>query len=137
MRGAPEPDADLGAQRRVVDAFLAASRAGDFEALMEVLDPAVVFRADSGGRPNIVVARVEGAAAVARHTVTEGSRYAQWCRPAIVNGNWGYVVVTPHGPIGVVGLTVTAGRIATIDLVLDPAKVPSADAVKLAGENFS
>jgi RNA polymerase sigma-70 factor (ECF subfamily) len=138
VRAAPEPDADLRAQRRVVDAFLAASRGGDFAALMELLDPDVVFRADTGGRPGPVVAeRIEGADAVARYTATEGSRWARWCRPAMVNGSWGYVVVSPRRPIGVVGMTVTAGRVAAIDLVLDPDKVPSRDAVKLEGENFS
>jgi RNA polymerase sigma factor (sigma-70 family) len=128
VRGAPEPDVDLDAQRRVVDAFLAASRRGDFAALLDVLDPDVVFRADTGGRPGLVVApRIDGAEAVARHTVAEGSRWARWCRPAMVNGSWGYVVVTPRRPIGVVGMTVTAGRVAAIDLILDPDKVPSRD----------
>ena len=131
VRGAPEPDRDLRAQRRVVDAFLAASRGGDFAALMEVLDPDVVFRADTGGRRDLAVAeRIEGADAVARYTVAEG-RWARWCRPAIVNGNWGMVVVTPQRPVGVVGMTVSGGRVAAIDLVLDPEKVPSRDAVTL------
>ena len=125
VRGAPEPDADLATQRRVVDAFLAASRAGDFAALMEVLDPEVVFRADSGGRPGLVVARIDGAEAVARHAVSNGSRWARWCYPALVNGQWGGVVVAPSRPIGVVGMTVSGGRVASIDLVLDPAKVPA------------
>jgi RNA polymerase sigma factor (sigma-70 family) len=131
VRGAPEPDADLETQRRVVEAFLAASRAGDFGALMEVLDPDVVFRADTGGRPGIVVARIEGAEAVARQAMTEGSRWARWCHPALVNGQWGGVVVAPSRPIGVVGMTVSGGRVASIELILDPAKVP-ADAAKAA-----
>jgi RNA polymerase sigma-70 factor, ECF subfamily len=138
VRGAPEPDADLHAQRRVVDAFLAASRRGDFEALLEVLDPEVVFRADTGGRRGLVVAdHLEGASAVARYTVAEGSRWARWCRPAMVNGSWGLVVDTPGRPIGVVGVTVTGGRIAALDLVLDPEKVPSRDEMKLDSEKFS
>jgi RNA polymerase sigma-70 factor (ECF subfamily) len=137
VRGAPEPDADLATQRRVVDAFLAAARAGDFAALMEVLDPDVVFRADTGGRPGIAVAHIEGAEAVARNAVANGSRWARWCRPALVNGSWGCVVIAPRRPIGVAGMTVSGGRIATIDLVLDPGKVPSRDAMNLDGENFS
>jgi RNA polymerase sigma-70 factor, ECF subfamily len=129
VRGAPEPDADLDTQRRVVDAFLAASRAGDFDALMAVLDPDVVFRADSGGRPGIVVAHIEGAEAVAHHAVSNGSRWARWCYPALVNGQWGGVVIAPSRPIGVVGMTVSHARVASIELILDPAKVP-ADAAK-------
>ena len=135
VRGAPQPDADLDTQRRVVDAFLAASRAGDFGALMEVLDPDVVFRADTGGRPGIAVAHIEGADAVARNAVLNGSRWARWCRPALVNGQWGCVVIAPRRPIGVAGMTVSRGRIASIELILDPAKIP-ADAAKAAAEEF-
>jgi RNA polymerase sigma factor (sigma-70 family) len=126
VRGAPEPDPDLDTQRRVVDAFLAASRAGDFAALMELLDPDVVFRADTGGRPGVTPAHVEGAEAVARNTILTGSRWARWCHPALVNGQWGCVVIAPRRPIGVAGMTVSRGRIASIDLILDPAKVPAA-----------
>jgi RNA polymerase sigma factor (sigma-70 family) len=126
VRGAPEPDADLHTQRRVVDAFLAASRAGDFAALMELLDPDVVFRADTGGRPGIAPARVEGAEAVARNAILKGARWARWCHPALVNGQWGCVVIAPRRPIGVAGMTVSGGRIASIELILDPAKVPAA-----------
>jgi RNA polymerase sigma factor (sigma-70 family) len=126
VRGAPEPDPDLDTQRRVVDAFLAASRTGDFAALMELLDPDVVFRADTGGRPGVTPAHVEGAEAVARNTILNGSRWARWCHPALVNGQWGCVVIAPRRPIGVAGMTVSRGRIASIDLILDPAKVPAA-----------
>src|SRR5947209_2848668 len=95
VRGAPEPDADLDTQRRVVEAFLAASRAGDFAALMELLDPDVVFRADTGGRPGVVIAHAEGADAVMRNAVFNGSRWARWCYPALINGQWGCVVIAP------------------------------------------
>ena len=134
VRGAPEPDADLDTQRRVVEAFLAAARAGDFAALIELLDPEVVFRADTGGRPGIVVAHVEGADPVARHAVAQGSRWARWCHPALVNGQWGGVVIAPRRAIGVVGMTVSHGRIATIDLILDPAKVAAST---FEAKNFS
>src|SRR5690348_3959279 len=84
VRGAaPEPDADPALQRRVVDAFLAASRAGDFEALLEVLDPGVVFRFDTGAGP------VTGAAAVARTILARGTPLAPLARPATVNGGAG------------------------------------------------
>ncbi len=135
VRGAPEPDADLDTQRRVVDAFLAASRAGDFGALMKVLDPDVVFRADTGGRPGMVDAHIEGAEAVARNAVLNGSRWARWCYPALVNGQWGCVVIAPRRPIGVAGMTVSGGRIASIELILDPAKIP-ADAARGAADTF-
>ncbi|MGB2952648.1 MAG: RNA polymerase sigma factor SigJ, partial [Gaiellaceae bacterium] len=84
----PSPDLDLALQRKVVDAFLAAARAGDFEALLEVLDPDVVFRADTRRvRPPVI-----GAAAVARELLARGAPFAPFARPAIVNGAAGAVV---------------------------------------------
>ena len=77
---------------------------------------------------------MEGADSVARHTVAQGSRWARWCHPALVNGQWGGVVIAPRRPIGVVGMTVSQGRIATIDLILDPAKVAAAT---FEAKNFS
>jgi RNA polymerase sigma-70 factor (ECF subfamily) len=115
VRGAaPAPDPDMARQRRVVDAFLAASRAGDFEALVEVLDPEVVFRLDlapSGRR------EVHGAEDVARMVLARGSRFAPLARPAIVNGMAGVVVDTPEGRHNVVGFHVVDGRIRSIDLI--------------------
>ena len=126
VRGAPEPDADLRAQRRVVDAFLAASRAGDFDALLEVLDPDVVFRADTGGRPGIVVAHIEGAEAVARHAVANGSRWARWCQPALVNGQLGLrrhrAAPADRGGGHDRG---AAGGSPPSSSILDPAKIPA------------
>jgi RNA polymerase sigma-70 factor (ECF subfamily) len=121
------PDSDIGTQRRVVTAFLAAARGGDFEALLDVLDPDVVFRVDSGGR----TARAAGGAppvltgirAVALQAATQGPRFAPHCRPALVNGAAGFVVRTGRGVVGVVGMTVVDGRIAEIDLILDPDKL--------------
>jgi RNA polymerase sigma-70 factor (ECF subfamily) len=106
----PTPDVDLPAQREVVDAFLAASRAGDFDALLEVLDPDVVFRTDA--RPPLV-----GAEATARQILARGSRFAPLARPAIVNGAAGVVVGPPGALIAVAGFTVRHGRIAAIDLI--------------------
>jgi len=121
--GAPAPDADVARQRRAVDAFLAAARAGDFEALLEVLDPDVVFRTDAG--PGAAGARspVVGAPAVARRVLERGVRFAPLGRPALVNGAAGIVVGPPDRPVAVAGLTVTDGRIAAIDLVLDREKL--------------
>jgi RNA polymerase sigma factor (sigma-70 family) len=124
VRGAtPATDPDLREQRRVVDAFLAASRAGDFEALLEVLDPDVVFRLDTGGIPPRARPPVEGAEAVAAQVLARGTPFAPFARPAIVNGNAGVVVVPREQPVAVVGFVVTGGRIAEIDVVADPAKL--------------
>jgi RNA polymerase sigma factor (sigma-70 family) len=124
VRGAaPVPDPDLAQQRRVVDAFLAASRAGDFDALLEVLDPDVVFRIDAGGVAPRARAPIVGAEAVARQILARGARFAPFARPAIVNGSAGAVVGAEGRPIAVVGFTVSDGRIVEINLVADPAKL--------------
>jgi RNA polymerase sigma-70 factor (ECF subfamily) len=126
VRGAePHPDADLAEQRRLVNAFLAAARAGDFDALVAVLDPDVVFRADRGRLPRATrtPSVVRGAAAVAKVAQTGGSRFARFCRPAIVNGAAGLVVVPGRRPIAVLGFTVARGRIVELDLVADPDKL--------------
>jgi RNA polymerase sigma-70 factor (ECF subfamily) len=125
VRGArPSSDVDLHEQRRVIDAFLAASRAGDFEALLEVLDPDVVFRIDAGGVAPRARPPIEGAEAVAAQILERGAPLAPYARPAIVNGSAGVVVVPHEKPVAVVAFIVTGGRIAEIDLVADPAKLP-------------
>jgi hypothetical protein len=115
---APSADADLSAEREVVDAFLAASRNGDFAGLIAVLDPDVAFRADTGGsgRPPI-----RGASAVARRVLERGSRFASQARPALVNGAVGVVVGPPARPFAIVAFTVSRGRVAGIDLTTNPA----------------
>jgi RNA polymerase sigma-70 factor (ECF subfamily) len=124
VRGAtPATDPDLREQRRVVDAFLAASRAGDFDALLEVLDPDVVFRLDAGGVPPRARPPVEGAEAVAAQILERGTPLAAFARPAIVNGNVGVVVIPRETPFAVVGFVVADGRIAEIDVIADPAKL--------------
>jgi RNA polymerase sigma factor (sigma-70 family) len=126
VRGAaPNPDADLAEQRAVVDAFLAAAREGDFDALVAVLDPDVVFRADRGRLPAAarLPAVVRGATKVAEVAIAGGRRFTRFARPAIVNGAAGLVLAPNHRPIAVVGFTVTRGRIATIDLIVNPDKL--------------
>jgi RNA polymerase sigma-70 factor (ECF subfamily) len=119
------PDPDLGAQRHVVDAFLTASRAGDFDALIEVLDPDVVFRLDLG----VADETHTGAEAVARRVLSGGTQFAPFARPAIVNGGAGVVVARPGRPLfAVVGFTVAAGRIVEIDVVANPARLTRVDA---------
>jgi RNA polymerase sigma-70 factor, ECF subfamily len=126
VRGAPTvPDPDLPKQRQVVDAFLAATRSGDFEALLAVLDPDVVFRIDTGARTGVAPALVSGAADVARQAATQGRKFAPLCRPALVNGAAGIVVGAPGSAFAVAGITVINGRIASIDLILDPDKLHS------------
>jgi RNA polymerase sigma factor (sigma-70 family) len=125
VRGAaPVADPDLKRQREVVDAFLAAARNGDFEALVEVLDPDVVFRADRG---RIVVAGARpvttGAAAVAEQVLARAPRFARFARPAIVNGNAGLIVIPRDRPIAVLGFAIAHDRIVEIDLVADPHKL--------------
>lgn len=122
---APTADADLRQQRAVIDAFLAASRAGDFDALVAVLDPDVVFRVDRGrlAAAEREPAVVRGAAEVAQVVLARGTPFAPFARPAIVNGAAGVVVARGPRPIAVVGFTVADGRIVEIDLVADPEKL--------------
>jgi RNA polymerase sigma factor (sigma-70 family) len=120
---APDPDADLTEQRRVVDAFLAAARRGDFEALLEVLDLDVVFRADRGALAPRARPLVTGAEDVAREILSRGARFAPYARPAIVNGAAGLAVRIGGKPFAVIGFSVAGGRIVEIDLVADPEKL--------------
>jgi RNA polymerase sigma factor (sigma-70 family) len=124
------PDADLAEQRRVVDAFLAASRDGDFDRLIEVLDPGVVFRIDTG---HVVDEPVVGADSVARRVLSRGTRFAPLARPALVNGAAGAVVGPIDRPFAVVGFTVSGGRIVEIDLITNPAKLALASAARPRG----
>jgi len=127
VQGAPTaPDAGLPAQRAVVDAFFAAAREGDFEALVTVLDPDVVLRADGGAsRPGTTV-EVHGARAVAARAMTF-AELSPYVRPALINGAAG-VVVTPRGrPFSVMGFTVAGGRIVAIDALADPERLAQLD----------
>jgi RNA polymerase sigma factor (sigma-70 family) len=120
---APVPDADLTRQREVVDVFLAAARDGDFAALLAVLDPDVVVRADRGAVPPGVSRVVRGARAVAEQALTYWRR-AGFARPVLVNGAAGIVAFAPSGqPFSVVGFTVRRGKIAEIDVLADPARL--------------
>jgi RNA polymerase sigma factor (sigma-70 family) len=120
---APVPDADLAAQRRVVDAFFAAARDGDFEALVAVLHPDVVSRGD-GGPGASAIAR--GARDVAARALTF-ARLAPFVRPALVNGAAGAVVAPRGEPFSVMGFTVVGGRIVEIDAITDPARLRALD----------
>jgi ketosteroid isomerase-like protein len=124
---AAAPDADRARERAVVDAFLAAARDGDFGALMAVLDPDVVVRADRGAAPAGVPVVVRGAAAVAEQALAFGHQRARFAEPALVNGAAG-VVVAPHGRLfAVLGFTVTGGKIVEIEVIADPARLRRLD----------
>jgi RNA polymerase sigma factor (sigma-70 family) len=133
VRGAaPAPDADLGRQRAVVGAFLAAAREGDFDALVAVLDPDVVLRVDRGVlRPDASV-ELRGVRAVAEQARTF-ARFARFAQPALVNGAAGVVVAGRGRPLAVAGFTVTRGRIVEIDVLADPARLRELDLTVLDG----
>jgi RNA polymerase sigma-70 factor (ECF subfamily) len=122
VRGHPiEPDVDLSRQREVVDAFLAAAREGDFDALLQVLDPDVVLRADAGAL-SPASTELRGARAVAQGARTF-AHLARLARPAIVNGAAGFVVVQRGRPFSVAGFTVKDGKINEIDILADAARL--------------
>jgi RNA polymerase sigma-70 factor, ECF subfamily len=127
VRGeAPVPDPDLSRQREVVDAFFAAAREGDFEALVAVLDPDIVLRSDGGAaRPDATVV-VRGARAVAERALTF-ARLAPYVRPALVNGAAGVVVAPGGRPFSVMAFTVNEGKVVAIDALSDPTRLKELD----------
>jgi RNA polymerase sigma factor (sigma-70 family) len=118
------PDADLGAQRRVVDAFLAAAREGDFEGLLEVLDPDVVLRRDVA--PLGGAGEVRGARAVAGQALAY-TRFGAFMRPALVNGAVGAVAILDGEAFAVGAFTVSGGKIVEIDILADPQRLRRLD----------
>ncbi|QKW30538.1 RNA polymerase sigma factor SigJ [Streptomyces seoulensis] len=121
VRGATPPaDTDLGRQKRVLEAFLAASRAGDFEALVAVLHPDVVLRVDAGAlaRGAAVSKAVRGARTVAAQALTF-SRFAGTARLVLVNGAIGLANAPADGPASVMGVTVADGRITHLYILAD------------------
>jgi len=121
------PDADTAAQQEVVKAFLAAARDGDFDALVAVLDPDVVRRTDWGSG---ILVEVRGAEAVARRAMT-ASRFDLDVRPALINGAAGWVSLRDGQLFAVVALTLRNGRITTMDILLDRARLARVDLTDL------
>lgn len=125
VRGAAvDPDVGVAAQRDVVDAFLAAARSGDFDALLRILDPAVVARADFGRAR--ISGEVRGRRAVAEQAGTY-RRLASGARPVLVNGTAGLVVFAGDRPFAVLGFTIRGGRIAELDIFADPERLARLD----------
>jgi RNA polymerase sigma factor (sigma-70 family) len=113
------PDADLDTQREVLDAFLAAARESDFEGLLEVLDPDVILRADSGAVAIGASRLVRGAVNVARGALAF-SRLDIEVRPALINGAVGTVTVRDGRPFTIAGFTIRNRRIVEMDILADP-----------------
>ena len=112
-------DADLTRQREIADAFLAAARKGDFDALLEALDPDVVVRSNGAEM-------LRGAAAAAGRALA-GARFAQVSLPALINGTPGVVIAANGMPISLLAFTVTGARITAIDVIDDPGRLAAAD----------
>jgi RNA polymerase sigma-70 factor (ECF subfamily) len=129
---APQPSPDLARQREVVDAFFAAARKGDFDALVAVLDPDVVLRSDGGTERPIATAVVHGAENVARRAL-RFAQMAPYARPALINGAAGVVVARSGEPFSVMGFTVVGDRIVAIDSLSDPERLRDLDLTVLDG----
>jgi RNA polymerase sigma factor (sigma-70 family) len=133
VQGAPVPDVDLDGQWAVVEAFVAAARAGDFERLIAVLDPEVVVRSDWGTTRPGLVSLVRGARAVAEQALTF-RRFGETATRVLVNGIPGGIAWSPDGsPFAVLALTVRGGRIVVIDVLADPDRLAKLDLTPVAG----
>ena len=131
LASAPPPGgADLARQWTVVDAFLAASREGDFEGLLAILDPDIVLRADAGQGPLGPSTLIRGPRAV----IAQAQRFASLGRFAhrvLVNGAPGFLVVKDGEALAVIAATVRNGKIAEMDILSDPVRLRELDLVGL------
>jgi RNA polymerase sigma-70 factor, ECF subfamily len=124
IRGADTtPDADPAAQQEVLDAFLAAAGDGDFDALVAVLDPGIVRREDTGSG---TIVEVRGAENVVRRAMA-AAQLGLVVRPALINGAAGWVSLLDGEVYAIVALTLQSGRITTMDILLDPARLARLD----------
>ena len=133
----PAPDPDPARQREVVDAFFAAARRGDFDALVAVLHPDVVARADFGARHPAASVVARGADAVAGHALLGGALRPTRLHPVLVNAAPGVVVTVRGRPFVVMSFTVVGGKIAEIDTIGDPERVRKIAAAVLLADNGS
>jgi RNA polymerase sigma factor (sigma-70 family) len=126
VESSPVPEPDVARQREVVDAFFAASRDGDFEALVAVLDPDVVLKSDGGSaRPRLSFV-LNGSAAVAGQALASGG-LSPFVRKALINGTAGVVVVANGRPLFVMVFTVANKRIIAVDVLADPDRLEELD----------
>jgi RNA polymerase sigma-70 factor (ECF subfamily) len=126
VQDSPEPDRDPKRQRRVVDAFFAAARDSDFDALIEVLDPEVVLRIDGGTLRRETSLVLYGAEAVAAHTRTYANLHP-YVIPVLVNGTAG-ALIAPQGRVfSVMAFQIANGRITAIDALTDPERLSELD----------
>jgi RNA polymerase sigma-70 factor (ECF subfamily) len=119
---APAPDADYSRQRAVVDAFLAAARDGNFEALLALLAPDVVVRVTGPLASRGAAQSVQGSSAVTKEAL-RFARLAEQARPVLVNGTAGFVVAPRGQPFAVLAFTITNGVIVAIDILTDPERL--------------
>jgi RNA polymerase sigma-70 factor (ECF subfamily) len=127
VQGAPVPDVDLDAQWQVVDAFLAASRAGDFDRLVAVLDPDVVLRSDGGSARPKLTQLLHGPQAVASQAM-KFRQLGSTATRALVNGVPGGIAWKPDGtPFAVLAMTVRGDRIVSMDILADPDRLGQLD----------
>jgi RNA polymerase sigma factor (sigma-70 family) len=126
------PQSDVARQRAVVDAFFAAARGGDLAALVALLDPDVVLRSDGGIASPAASAVVRGAHAVAGRAIMF-ARPDALVRPAVVNGAAGVVVMVDRRPFSIMGFTTLDGKIAAIDVLVDPDRLSRIDLTDLDG----
>jgi RNA polymerase sigma factor (sigma-70 family) len=130
----PTPDPDLSRQRAVVNAFFAASRGGDLDALVALLHPDVVLRADFGPSRPTASMMVRGADAVAKRARLSTNPAAE-LHPALVNGAAGVVITLRGRPFAVMAFTVSDGKVVEIDVIADPERVFRVASAVLSGES--
>jgi RNA polymerase sigma-70 factor, ECF subfamily len=122
IRAAATPEGALESQREVVDAYFAAARDGDFDALVALLDPNIVLHSDGGAAQPSFTARVEGAAAVAGRAL-QSANPAAHLHPLVLNGGAGVLITLDGRPFALIAFTISGGRIAEIDAIVDPDRV--------------
>jgi RNA polymerase sigma-70 factor (ECF subfamily) len=126
LRDAPPPAADLARQWTVVEAFLAASREGDFDGLLAILDPDIVLRADAGTGPMGPSVLVRGA----REVIAQAQRFAplnRFARRVLINGGPGFLVARDGEPLALMAVTVQNGKVTEMDVLADPVRLRQLD----------